>query len=139
MASFVEVSMRNMISVVNRLSAFFIFAHPKRQKKLEEAIHNAQPESKVTKLKSLCRTRWIECIDALDQVKRLHSSSVACFESITTDGPHKWSPESLTDAHTLPLAITTTDFVSALVITNKCLHYFLGLTCSLQQEAKDIV
>ena len=91
------------------------------------------------KLKDLCRTRWIECIDALNRVKCLHSSIVACFESISAEGPHKWSPESLTDASTLLLAITTTDFISALVITNECLHYFLGLTHSFQQEAKDIV
>ena len=134
-ASFEEVSVRNMVGVVNRL----IFAHPKRQNKLEEAIHNTQPESKVTKLKDFCRTRWIERIDALDRVKCLHSSIVACFESIAADGSHKWSPQSLTDAHTLLLAITTTEFISALVITNECLHYFLGLTRSLQQEAKDIV
>ena len=137
-ASFQEVSVRNMIGIVNRLSVFF-FAHPKRQKKLEEAIHNTQPESNVLKLKDLCRTRWIEHIDALDRVKRLHSSIVACFESISAEGACKWTPESLTDASTLLLAITTTDFISALVITNECLHYFLGLTRSLQQEAKDIV
>ena len=133
-ASFEETSVR---SVVNRLSVFF-FAHPKRQNKLEEAIHSTQPESKVTKLKDLCRTRWIERIDVLDRVKCLHSSIVACFESIAAEGYHKWSPDSLTDAHTLLLAVTTIEFISALVIT-ECLHYFLGLTRSLQQEAKDIV
>ena len=69
----------------------------------------------------------------------MHSSIVACFESISAEGPHKWSPESLTDASTLLVAITTTDFVSALVITNECLYYLLGLTRNLQQEAKDIV
>lgn len=137
-ASFEEVSVRNMIGVLNRLSVFF-FAHPKRQKKLEEAIQNTQPESKVTKLKDLCRTRWIERIDALNRVKCLHSSIVACFESITAEGSHMWSPDSLTDASTLLHAIVTTDFISALVITSECLHYFLGLTRSLQQEAKDIV
>ena len=35
--SFEEQSVRNMIGIVNRLSTFF-FAHPKWQKKLEEAI-----------------------------------------------------------------------------------------------------
>ena len=136
-ASFQEASVCNMIGVINRLSVFF-FAHPKQQKKLEEAIHNTQPESNVTKLKDLCRTRWIERIDALDRVKCLRSSIVVCFESISAKGSHKWSPDSLTDASTLLLAITTTEFISALVITNECLHYFLGLTRSLQQEAKDI-
>ncbi len=47
-----------------------------------------------------------------------------------------WSPDSITDATTLLLAITTTEFISALVITHKCLR---GLTVSLQEEAKDIV
>jgi hypothetical protein len=74
-ASFEEARVGNMIGVVNRLSVFF-FAHPKRQKKLEEAIHNTQPESNVKKLKDLCRTRWVERIDALDRIKTLHSSIV---------------------------------------------------------------
>ena len=42
-ASSEEVSVCNMIGVVKRLSIFF-FAHPKHQKKLEEAIQNTQPE-----------------------------------------------------------------------------------------------
>ena len=137
-ASLEEVSVRNMIGVVNRLSVFF-FAHPKRQKKLEEAIHNTQPESNAQKLKDVCRTRWIERIDALDRVKKLHSSIVACFERISFEGSRMWSPESVTDASTLLLAITTTDFISALIITHGCLQYLRGLTTSLQAEAKDIV
>ena len=92
-ASFEEASVRNMIGVVNRLSVFF-FAHPKRQKMLEEAIHNTQPESNVQKLKDLCRTRWIERIDALDRIKKLHSSIVTCFESISAEGSFMWSPDS---------------------------------------------
>ena len=45
----------------------------------------------------------------------------------------------LTDARGLLLAITTTDFISALVITNSCLKYLQALTSNLQAEAKDIV
>ena len=37
------------------------------------------------------------------------------------------------------MAITSTDFVSALVITNFCVKYLQALTASLQAEAKDIV
>ena len=50
-----------------------------------------------------------------------------------------WSPDSVTDASTLLLVITRTEFISALVITNECLQYLRGLTTSLQEEAKDIV
>ena len=81
----------------------------------------------------------MERIDAIDRFKRLHSSIVACFESISKEGSSLWSSDALTDASTLLLAITTTEFISALVITNECLQYFLGLTHCLQQEAKDIV
>ena len=45
----------------------------------------------------------------------------------------------MTDASTLLLAITSIEFISALVITHGCLHYLRGLTISLQEEAKNIV
>ena len=109
-ASFQDRSVRNIIGIVKRLSPF-LSAHPKRQKKLEEAIQNAQPESNVLKLKDLCRTRWIECINALDHVKKIHYSLVVCFESISTEGSSLWSADSVTDASTLLLAIMTTEFI----------------------------
>ena len=127
-----------MTGVVKRLSIFF-FAHPKPQKKLEEAKQNTQPESNVLKLKDLCRTRWIEQIGTLDLIKKLYSSIVACFENISAEGSRMWSPDSVIDASTLLLVITRTEFVSALVIINECLQYLRGLTTSLQEEAKDIV
>ena len=49
-----------------------------------------------------------------------------------------WTPDSVTDASTL-LAISTTEFISAIVIATACLKYLLGLTRSLQAKAKDIV
>ena len=114
-----------MIGIVSRISIFFS-AHPKRQRKLEEAIDTTQPEFSVRKLKDLCRTRWIEQIDAIDRFQTLHPSIVACMESISSEGSSKWSLDSLTDSCTLLLAITTTDFLSALVITNACLKYLLA-------------
>ena len=102
-------------------------------------MYSTQPQSNVHKLKDLCRTRWIERIDALDRFQMLHSSVVACMETISAEGTRKWSSDSVTDASTLLLAITTSSFISALVITTACLKYLLGLTRSLQAEAKDIV
>ena len=137
-ASLEEVSVRNMTGIVKRLS-ILIFAPPKYQKKLEEAIQNTQPESNMLKLNDLCRKRWIEGIDALDRIKKLYSSIVACFENILAEGYHMWTPDSVTDASTLLLVTTRTDFISAPVITNECLQSFRGFTTSLQEEAKDIV
>ena len=45
-SSFEEVAVRNIIGIVNRVSTFFS-AHPKRQRKLEEAIETTKPESSV--------------------------------------------------------------------------------------------
>ena len=131
-------SIRNMMGVVGRVYQFFT-AHPKRQRAFEKAITDHQPASTSQKLKDMCRTRWIQRIDAVDVFKCLFLSIVDCFENICNDGAGLWSADSLTDARGLQLAITTTEFVSALVITNSCLKYIQALTSSLQAEAKDIV
>ncbi len=131
---------RNMIGILNRVSLFFQFhAYPKRQQKLEEAVESTTPSSSVRKLKDLCRTRWIERIDALQRFKTLFSAIVSCFESISSEGSACWSSDSLTDASSFLLAITSTDFVSALVITSNSLLSLLPLTRSLQAKSKDIV
>ena len=61
------------------------------------------------------------------------------MESICDDCPRSWTPDALIDARSLLLAISTTDFLSALVITNCCLKYLQALTSNLQAETKDIV
>ena len=128
----------NMIGIINKVSLFFQ-AHPKRQRKLEEAIDVSVPTSSVHKLKDLCRTRWVERIDAVQRFKDLFCPIVCCFESISTESSKHWSPDSLTDASTLSIAITTTDFISALVITSHSLSCLKPLTKSLQAESKDVV
>ena len=61
------------------------------------------------------------------------------MEKISSEGLREWSSDSVTDATTLLLAISTTVFISALVIITACLQLLLGLTHSLQAEVKDIV
>ena len=79
-----------------------------------------------------------EWIDALNHNK-IFTSIVACFANISAEGSRMWSPDSVTDASTLLLVLTRTEFISALVITNECLYYPRDLTMSLQEQAKDIV
>ncbi len=90
-------SIRNMMGVLERVYQFFS-AHPKRQTALEKAISDSQPDSTVHKLKDMCRTRWVQRIDALQVFQYLHISTVTCMENICNDGPRKWSADSLTDA-----------------------------------------
>ena len=131
-------SVRNMMGVVDRVSVFFA-AHPKRQRALEKSIAETQPESTVSKLKDLCRTRWIQRIDALHIFQTLHISIVSCMEGICADDPNLWSSDSQMLYRSLQLAVTTTDFICSLVVTNSCLKYLQALTSNLQAEAKDIV
>ena len=78
-------------------------------------------------------------IHALQTFIILYPSIVASLEGICDEGSSEWSTDSLTDARGLPLTITTTDFLSALVITNSCISYLTALTSNLQAEAKDII
>ena len=119
-----------MMGVVDRVSVFFA-VHPKHQRALEKSIAETQPKSTVSMLKDFCRTRWIQHIDALHIFQTLHISIVSCMERICADGPNLWSSDSLTDASSLQLAVTATDFICSLVVANKFL--------SQVSEAKDIV
>ena len=129
---------QNMVLVVGKVYHFFD-AHPKRQRALEEAISEIQSMSAKKKLKDMCRTRWIQRIDAVNVFQNLFPSIIECLENISNEGTSKWSRDSVTDARGLRLAITTTDFVCALIITSACLNHLHALTVSLQSEAKDII
>ena len=130
-------SIRNMMGVLGRVYSYFD-AHPKRQYILEKSIDNTQPNSKVHKLKDLCRTCWVQRLDALNLFLNLHPCIVACMENIYSNAS-EWTDNSATDANILRLAVIDTDFLCALVITNAVLNYIQALTSSLQSEAKDIV
>ena len=130
-------SVRNMMGTIERAATFF-FAHPKRQKALERAIESTQPDTTKRKLKDLCRTRWVQRLEALDTFQQLLPSVVACMEAILEQGS-SWSRDSLIDARGILSAITAVDFISALVICGSCLGYVAGLTKSLQAESKDII
>ena len=131
-------NVRNMMGIVGKVHDFFE-SHPKRQTALNRAIEEHQSELNVSKLKDLCRTRWVERIDALQVFKNLYPSVVICFESITDQGLQKWSSDAVLDASSFKNSITTSEFLSALVITNACLKYIQALTKSLQAEAQDII
>ena len=51
----------------------------------------------------------------------------------------KGTSDSLLDAKGLLLAITSSDFIASLVVTNGCQGYVQGITSSVKAEANDIV
>lgn len=131
-------SVRNMMGTLERI-AYYFDGHPKRQTALDHAIDLSAVESKKHKLKNVCRTRWVQRIEALETFTELYPAVVQCLETICDAGPQEWSTDSLTDARGLLLNITSTDFICSLVVVRNCLGYTKALTVSLQAEATDVV
>ena len=105
------------------------------------AIDEVQDEVNTNKrkVKDLCRTRWVQRVEALETFLLLYPAIVTCLENISSAGSNQWSTESSTDSKALLLSITSSDFICALVITSRCLAYTKALTISLQAEAGDVV
>ncbi len=55
------------------------------------------------------------------------------------DESQNWSTDTLTDAQSLLLAITSPESVASLVITKQTLIYTTSITCNLQAEPRDIM
>ena len=116
-----EASVRNMIGVVNRVSIFFS-AHPKRQRKLEEAIDQTHAGSAGGSMCSIDSRLYILPLFVL---KTSQPKGQVVGHLMHSQMPaHPYLPSVQ---------------LSALVITSTSLNYLLALTCSLQSEAKDIL
>ena len=59
------------------------FEHGKRQDKLTEVIDATMPNTKKVKIKSLCRTRWIERHDALEVFVDLYPAIIQSLRDIS--------------------------------------------------------
>ena len=117
-----------MIGVVDRAATFFS-AHSKRQLALESAIAVHQPESATSKLKDLCRTRWVQRIDALNNFQSLHPSLVlvACVETICTEGRSKnglLTQSQMLEVYCLlsPLLTSLVHWSSPIIALSICKH-----------------
>ena len=82
-----------MMGVVDRTTIFFN-ARPKQQKTREKAASATQPGAASNNVKDLCRTRWVQCFDALE----------VCNAPAT-----EWSRDSLTDSRDRLSDINTTE------------------------------
>lgn len=92
--------------------------------------------SKRTKLKELCRTRWVERHDAFEVFIDFLPAIVESIEHYS-HLPNTRTPGAA-DASSLYNSITRFDFIVSLVIVFKCLAYVRGLSKSLQQRSLDI-
>ena len=89
--------MQNMIEVVGRVYHFLLHI-PDGKEPLKRKFTECQSTLNRQKLKDMCRTCWIQRIDAADIFQHLYLSIVDCLENISNDGASLWSQDALTDA-----------------------------------------
>lgn len=126
-------SIRNCLGVVTNVCNFFKF--PKRLNVLKNAVATTAPESKKTRLQSLCPTRWIERHDSVLVFVELFDAVVEALETVSL-----WQErEASSGAHQLLCALNQADFLVALYVMNKVFSISMPLSRLLQSEGLDIL
>ena len=127
---------KNMMGTMVEICLFFSNS-PKRQNELEKQIATVD-NTRAKKLVSLCKTRWVARIDALEVFFDLFPAVVQTLEVISSGSASGWNSESCRAAEGLLICITRYQFIISFVVTKECLQYTKGITVSLQKRANDI-
>ena len=127
---------RNTMDTADSICRFFSNS-PKRQLAFEKWIEQKLENERRSKLKSICKTRWVERHKAFEVFIDLFEPLICCLEDIkdSTD----WNRESRSDAQSLLLALTHFPFIVALVIAKDVLAYTKALSVKLQGRYVDVV
>ena len=128
----------SMMQTADSISRFFCNS-PKRQLALEKWIEELLPEEKRSKMKQLCKTRWVERHEAFEVFRELFMPIVCCMEDIASSHASEWNRESKSDANSFLHAISQFPFVVALVLSHNVLSYTKGLSVKLQGRYVDVV
>ena len=127
------VPIRNAFGIISKTANFFNFS-PKRQSCFEEKLQESVRPNRRTHLLNLCRTRWMERHEALDNFNQFHTILVTVFEEISTTRSG-WNSDTITDACGLLSAITTPQFIMAYIAAWKGLTMVKGLSNGLQSTS----
>ncbi len=109
-----------MMGTLEELCRFFGFS-PKRQQLLEHKILEERPQSTHRKLKDLCKTRWVQHLDALKVFEELLMTVVYTLEDIKAQASGSWNSESISKANRLLHQITDFGFIMTFTVTKECL------------------
>ena len=94
----------SMMGSVSEVSKFF--EHGKRQDKFTEVIDHEFSDVKKKRIKSVCRTRWVERHDALEVCVELYPVIVQSLHDITHgEDSVSWNRDTIIDVKNLLAAI----------------------------------
>lgn len=128
-------SVSNMFSVVTSIANFFNFS-PKRQKCLEDNVGKCADSLK-KKLLPLCRTRWVERINALEVTVDLLKAVVQSFCDMLENGK-QWNRDTVNQASSLIKSIDF-EFIINLLTVQRIMAYTSGVTTALQKQGIDFI
>ena len=107
---------------------------------MEKWIADTLPDNeKRKKLKSVCKTRWVERHEAFEVFLDLFIPVVCCLEDIKNASCDDWSQETRRDALSYFIALTQFPFIFALSVTKEVLGYTKALSVKLQGRYVDVV
>ena len=95
---------------------------PKHQLELEEHVNSIEGAT-AKKLVSLCKTRWVARIDALDVFFDLFPTIIKTPEVISEGSVNGWNLESCRSAENLMIYTTKFQFIIAFIVTKNSLAY----------------
>lgn len=132
-------SIRNMNLAVTETHYFFDNSF-KRQIFFEKIIDK---ETKVVKVKDLCRTRWIYRHEAYETFYVLYKYLVATMKAITTNdltfGKMDWDGKTVVAANGLLSMYKSFSFILSFVVTMNIMAIIKSLSIKLQCRTNDIV
>ena len=131
------LEVRNTMDICDSIYRFFANS-PKRQLALTKCIEETTEGERRKKLKSLCKTRWVERHEAFEVFVDLYQSVVYCMEEIK-DLPGEWNRETRSDAQSFFISLSRFPTICALVLTKEVLSYTKALSIKLQGRYIDIV
>ena len=129
---------RNTNSMISEISNSST-THPKfsRKKVIDSCI---AIDSQKQKLKDVCRTRWIECIDSFTTFYDFSLYILKTLEAITMPRTHSefgqwlWDSEITTNANGFLHQVTNVIFLVTFCTTMTVLSIIHGLTIKLQKQ-----
>ncbi len=127
---------RNTMDVADKIHRFFAFS-PKRQLCFEKCIHDMLEGEHRKRLKSVCKTRWVERHEAFEVFLDFFQPLVHCLEEIRDS--RDWNQESRKDAQSYLLALARFPFIISLIVTKEVLGYTKALSIKLQGRYVDAV
>lgn len=125
-------SIRNAVGIIQTVCSFF--NTPKRQVVLQNSVEQIAPDSKKTKLKMLCPTRWVERHEAILIFLELFDSIIDSLETIST-----WiDRETSSKASSILFSLKQGETLLSIHILAKVFSLSMPLSRQLQKEDIDL-